>query len=122
MNDAANSFFYYPHVWTGMPAKQRNEPAAVDDTPLLELLGDNSRARLLSAFVGGRNYEMNISEISRKAGVSRDTVYDHIDDLITAGAVEKRDVANGSRYTLADNKVGEQLRNLDFAVLQARDS
>lgn len=93
--------------------------AAADDTPLLDLLGDTARSRLLSVFVGSRSRELTVSELARKAGVTRQTVYDNVNPLVRAGAVVEHETTQGSRYTLADGRVGEALVSLDFAVLEA---
>lgn len=100
-----------------MSAQDEREPAA-DDTPLLDLFGDTARARLLSVFVGFRNRELNVSELARKAGVTRQTVYDNVGPLVRAGAVVEHETTNGSRYSLGDDRVGELLVELDFAVLE----
>lgn len=100
-----------------MSAQDEREPAA-DDTPLLDLFGDTARARLLSVLVGFRNRELNVSELARKTGVTRQTVYDNVGALVRAGAVVEHETSNGSRYSLADDRVGELLVELDFAVLE----
>lgn len=101
-----------------MSSQETHEPAA-DDTPLLDLFGDTARARILSVLVGFRNRELNVSEIARKAGVTRQTVYDNLEALQRAGAIIEHETARGSRYTLSEDRVGETLVDLDFAVLEA---
>jgi len=61
-----------------------------DRTPLVELLGDHARPRILDVLAAHRSHEFNVSELARHAGVSRNTIYDHIDALEAAGAVEAR--------------------------------
>lgn len=95
-----------------------NSVSYSDGTPLVELFGDSGKARLLSLFVDERNRDMNVSEIARQAGVSRNTVYDNIDDLVEIGAVEPRDTKQGMRYTLSDSQLGELLYKLDGVALQ----
>lgn len=100
-------------------SSQDGYEAAADDTPLLDLLGDTARSRLLSVFIGFRDRELNVSELARQAGVTRQTVYDNVDGLQRAGAIVEHETTQGSRYTLADGRVGETLVSLDFAVLEA---
>ena len=94
------------------------EPYA-DDTPLVELFGDGARARILAAVVGNRTHDLSVSELAREAGVARPTVYDHLDDLIDIGAIEvSRETAQGKRYTLADDELGELLYRTEGVALR----
>jgi DNA-binding transcriptional ArsR family regulator len=64
-----------------------------------------------------RSQEFNVSELARYAGVSRNTIYDHIEALEAAGAVEARETAQGNRYTLADTDIGEKVWELEGVTL-----
>jgi DNA-binding transcriptional ArsR family regulator len=88
-----------------------------DETPLVELLGDHARPRILAVLTAHKSREFNVSELARYAGVSRNTIYDHIEALEEAGAVEARETAQGSRYTLADTEVGEKVWELEGVTL-----
>lgn len=101
-------------------AQTTDEEAFADDTPLVELLGDSARVRLLSVFVDEREYDLNVSEVARQAGIARQTVYDHIDDLVELGVVENtRDTGNSKRYQFdPDSDVAELLRKLEGTTLQ----
>lgn len=92
--------------------------AYADDTPLVELFGENARTRILAAIVGNRKRELSISELAREAGIARKTVYDHIDGLVRIGAVEERESKQGNRYTLADTDLGELLYKTEGVALQ----
>jgi DNA-binding IclR family transcriptional regulator len=90
-----------------------------DGTPLVELLGDTPRARILEVLVADRQYDLSITELARQAGVSRKTVYNHIDDLVEMGAAwVSRETPQGKRYTLADTDVGQKLYELEGVALQ----
>jgi len=95
-------------------SETQSSEAAVDDTPLLHLFGDSARTRILAAIVQNRDRELNVSELAREAGIARPTAYDHIDDLVEIGAIEKR----GKRYTLADSDLGELLYKTEGTALQ----
>lgn len=86
------------------------EEAYADDTPLLELFGDNARTRMISALVGNQQRDLSASELARQAGIARPTVYDHIDELVAIGAAEvARETKQGKRYRLADGELGDAI-------------
>jgi len=89
-----------------------------DNTPLVRLLGDTPRPRIMAVLTAHASREFNISELARHAGVARNTVYDHIDQLVETGAVEAVDAGQGDRYTLSDSDVGEKLRELEGLTLR----
>lgn len=90
-----------------------------EGTPIVELFGDTTRARILSVLVDERGRELNVSELARQAGVARKTVYAHLDELVDVGAVDvARETKQGKRYTLADTDIGTKLYELDGVVLQ----
>ena len=93
------------------------EGAYADDTPLVELFG-GARARILSTLITKRSREFTISELARQAGVSRNSVYDNIDDFEQLGIVERVAVAQGSRYRAADTEVAQKLHELNGATLK----
>lgn len=93
--------------------------AYADDTPLVELFGDSARARIVAAIVGNRQHDLNPSDLAREAGVARPTVYDHLDDLQTIGAIEvSRETAQGKRYTLGSGELGELLHQVEGIALR----
>jgi DNA-binding transcriptional ArsR family regulator len=91
----------------------------VDDTPLVRLLGDHARVRILAFIVGHYNREWNVSEIARNAGLARNTVYDHLDPLVESGAIEAVGGGQANRYRLAETEVGQKLRELEGVTLRA---
>lgn len=103
-----------------MSETETDTEAFADGTPLVELFGDTARARMLSVFVDERGRDLSVSELARQAGIARKTVYDHIDQLVEAGAVEMvRETKQGKRYALADSEVGDHLYRLDGVTLRA---
>jgi len=73
-----------------------------EDTPLLWILGDKPKIKILAALLSERNHDLNISDLARIAGVSRSTIYDHIDPLIEYGLVEKTRETGGSQMYQID--------------------
>jgi DNA-binding transcriptional ArsR family regulator len=95
------------------------EGATVDNTPLVALLGGGARVRILSAFVGDRDYDMTVSMIAEQAGVARSTVYEHIDDFLDLGVIEQTREAQGPMYQYNhDSEIAEKLWELDGVTLQ----
>ncbi|PSP50104.1 hypothetical protein BRC67_09965 [Halobacteriales archaeon QH_3_68_24] len=93
--------------------------AYAEDTPIVDLFGDGARARLLSVFVGHRSREFSVSELARQAGVTRKTVYEHIEDFERWGIVRSADAAQGRRYAYAeDSEVAQRLYELDGLMLK----
>ena len=105
-----------------MATDQQHDPqeAFADGTPLVELIGEPGRTKLISVFVDERENDLSISELARQAGVARSTVYDHLDDLVELGIVkETRETGPSTRYQLdTDDEIAELLYQLDGLVLK----
>lgn len=91
---------------------------AADGTPLVELFGPSARSKLLATLVANRGRELTVSELAREAGVTRKTVYEHVDALVESGAVAPREVRQGTRYTIADSELGELLYRIEGVALK----
>lgn len=103
-----------------MATTQSSETEAyADGTPLVELLGETARVKLISVFVGKRSREFTISELAENAGISRKSVYNHVDALVEFGVAEQVDASGGTRYRTADTAVAETCFELDGVILQA---
>jgi hypothetical protein len=103
--------------------------AHAERTPLVDLLGGSARVRIASVFATKPSRELSISEVSRLAGASRNTVYTHVDaddpetfDLVDLGVVERLETNGpGHRYRFdGDSMVAEKLRELSGAALRRR--
>lgn len=102
-----------------MATTQSGETEAyADGTPLVELLGDTARVKLISVFVGKRSREFTIAELAENAGISRKSVYNHIDYLVALGVAEPVDESSGTRYRTADSPVATKCYELDGVALQ----
>lgn len=81
-----------------------------------------AKTRMLSVFVAERDYDFSKAELARQAGVARSTVYDHLEDLLALGVVERcRTTGEGysERYRLnGDDVVAEYLWKLEGVTLQ----
>lgn len=93
-----------------------------DDAPLMALFGTPARTKLVSVFVSERGRDLTVSDVSRQAGVSRTTVYDHLDPLLELGLIEEKDAINDGHSPLyrlnEDSDVAEHCYMLEGVTLQ----
>lgn len=92
--------------------------AYADETALTDLLGDNPKVKILAVLLSeGR--DINVSRIAEQAGVSRSTVYDHIDNLQALGVVEQtRKIGGSPLYQLKkESEAAKKLAQLEWALL-----
>jgi len=97
--------------------KSEGEPYA-ESAVLTAMLGDNPKVKILSVLLKtGR--DINVSQIADQAGMSRSTVYEHIDGLQAISVVEKtREVGGSPLYQLnRDSEAAEYLGKLEWALL-----
>lgn len=91
-----------------------------DEAPLTYLFGDGARVKIIGAFVSERGRDITISEAARLSGVTRATVYKHIEPLENLGVVTStRNLGAGQRYQLNDEtQLGALLYQLEGVALQ----
>lgn len=102
----------------GTTAASDADEAYADGTPLVELFGDDARTRLCSVFAGRRSREFTVTELADAAGLTRKSVYEHVDDLVELGVAEEVDAGSSRRFTTAETDVARKCYELDGAVLQ----
>lgn len=90
-----------------------------DGTPLTELFGDGPKVKILAALLADPDLDHNVTDIARLSGVTRKTVYKHLDDLLSLGVVEKtRETGNSPRYKLeTDNEATKLLAQLEWELI-----
>ncbi|PSQ66114.1 MAG: ArsR family transcriptional regulator [Halobacteriales archaeon SW_9_67_24] len=95
------------------------QEAAAEDTVLTDVLGPHAKVRILAAFLGENDRDLNATEVSRLAGIDRSTFYEHIDDLLDYRLVEKtRTIGNSTMYRInRDNAAAEDLAQLEWDLL-----
>jgi len=101
-----------------MPTISDERSVYADDLPLVELFGDTARARLLSVFATKRDREFTITELAEETGLTRKSVYEHIDDLAELGPVEAVDAGAGTRYRTAEHEVAQKCHELSGVTLR----
>ena len=83
------------------------------------LLGNNPKVKILASLLSENDHDINATDIARLAGVSRSTVYRHLDDLQELGVVvHTRDVGGSPMYRInRDSQVAEDLAQLEWDLL-----
>lgn len=104
-----------------MASTKPQENAFADGHPYMDLFGSPGRTKILAAFVSERGREITVSYAATLAGVSRSTVYNHLDDLKDMSVIKEVDRNGNSYYTLnEDNDLGHELYRLEGIALKAR--
>ena len=95
------------------------ERDAAEDTVLTDVLGPHAKVRILAAFIGENDRDLNATEVSRLAGIDRSTFYEHIEDLSEYDLVqETRTVGNSTMYRInRDNAAAEDIAQLEWDLL-----
>jgi len=90
-----------------------------EGTALTEMLGDGPKVKILSAFLAEPDYDLNKTEVADMAGISRNTVYRHLDDLTKMGVVvETRKTGGSQRYKInKDNPAAKKLAELEWELV-----
>jgi len=119
-----------PESWGSDPtatSDDRQDGAALDepyadDTPLPLLFGAHPEPKLVAALISEPETRLNVTDISRIAGVGRTTVYGHLDQLHTYGLLQEAGtVGNSQQYTVPEeNPLVDALRDLELAILEQK--
>jgi DNA-binding transcriptional ArsR family regulator len=100
------------------PDVHSGDESFAEQTALTELLGTHPKVKILAVLLSeGR--DINISHIAEQAGMSRSTVYDHIEDLQALEVVEQtRKISGSPLYQInKDSDVAEQLHKLEWSLI-----
>ena len=85
---------------------------------LTSMLGNHPRVKILAVLLKtGR--DVNVSQIAEQAGMSRSTVYNHIDSLLDIGVIEQtRKIGGSPLYQLdEDSEPAKRLGQLEWSLL-----
>jgi DNA-binding transcriptional ArsR family regulator len=101
------------------PDDATSDDAYADGAALALLLGDGPKVRMLSAFLAEPDFDHTVTEIADLAGVSRNTVYRHLDDLRDLGVVvETRESGGSPRNQIdVDNPAAKKLAELEWELI-----
>lgn len=93
-----------------------------EDSALTSLFGTHPKTKILAALLS-ESRDVNVTRIAELAGVSRSTVYDHLDDLEELRVVEQTRTVGGSPlYQINRNSdVAKKLAQLEWDLLDEFD-
>lgn len=104
----------------------RPPDAVITNDPLVSMLTPGSKIRILSALIAVGGEKLNPSAICDRAAISRDSWYDHRDDLVeTFGVIDEVDQAGNSpmyRVDLDDPLIKRLSEARDLAAKQRNQS
>lgn len=97
---------------------ETDTPAYTDDAALTRLLGDSPRVKILAVLLK-EGHDRNVSTIAEIGGMSRSSVYRHIDPLLELGVVEQtREVSGSPLYQIdRDSPVAAKLAALEHELV-----
>lgn len=90
-----------------------------ENTPLTKLFGNGARTKIIAALLKQTD-DVNVSTIAELAGMSRSTVYDHLDDLVETGiVVQTREVGSSKLYKIdKENELAKHLAKLEWGLVK----
>lgn len=105
-------------IETSSDATERKE-AFAENTLLTKLLGDNPRAKILSALLSESDRDVNVTEIANLTGMSRSTVYRHLKPLEKLDVVEHtRDVGGSPMYRInRESPAAQDIAHLNWDLM-----
>lgn len=94
-------------------------PHYTENAALTELFGDSPKVKILAVLLQ-QGRDTNVSTIADVGGMSRSSVYRHIEDLIDLGVVEKtREIGGSPLYQInKDSAVSNKLAALEWALVE----
>lgn len=97
------------------------DSAYATGTVLTDALGTHAKIKILAALLSEPDRDLNVTDISRLAGVDRSTFYEHVDDLLAFGLViQTRDVGPSTMYQLnRDSEAATALAKLEWELVDA---
>jgi len=98
--------------------KGDTEPYA-EDTVLTQVFGSHAEAKILAALLSEPDQDLSVTQIAELAGVSRKTVYEHLDRFVELGLVEQtREVAGSKMYVIdTDDEAAETLAAFEWVMI-----
>ena len=93
--------------------------AFAENSVLTKLFGNTPRAKILSALLSESDRDVNITEIAKLTGMSRSTIYKHIDPLTELGVLEyTRDVGGSPMYQInRESQVAKDVAYLNWDLM-----
>lgn len=99
--------------------KNEKEKSYAEHSALTDLFGNHPKTKIIAALLS-ESHDVNVSRIAELGGMSRSTVYDHIDDLQELNVVEKtRKVGGSPLYQInKDSESSKLLAQLEWEIVE----
>jgi predicted transcriptional regulator len=106
---------------SGNAGASDNEESYADGSALTVLLGSGAKVKILVALLSEVSQDFNVTDIARLAGVSRNTVYSHLDGLVSVGVVEEsRKIGDSHMYKInQESEVAKGLAEMEWNLMDA---
>jgi len=94
--------------------------AYADGTMFVDILGDETKVRILEVLISEADRDLNTDAICKQAGIGTSSFYNHIEDLLGWELVSKsRMVGNSPMYEInRESKAAEKLAEFDWALVE----
>ena len=94
--------------------------AFADGTMFVDVLGDETKVRILEVLISEADRDLNTAAICEQAGIGTSSFYNHIEDLRRWELVTKtRTVGNSPMYEInRENKAAQKLAEFDWALVE----
>lgn len=102
---------------------QESGEAYAEGTVLTKLFGGHARTKITAAALSEPDQDLNVTELAELSGVTRKTVYEHIDEIVALGVLEEtREVAGSKMYQVnRENDIAEKVAELEWKLIDAVD-
>jgi len=106
---------------SGNTGGDSNGGSYADGSALTVLLGDGARVKILAALLSEDSRDFNVTDIARLAGVSRNTVYKHLDELVSIGVVEEsRKIGDSRMYQInRSSETAKKLAEIEWDLMDS---
>lgn len=93
--------------------------AFAEGSVLTRIFGDHPKTKILAALLSEPDHDLNKSQIADEAGVSRKTVYNHIQELVDLGFVEETRMTGGNQmYQInQDDELTQDLAEFEWNLI-----
>lgn len=106
-----------------MATTTTEDSAFADGHPFMDVFSSPGRTKILAAFVSERDRDITVTYAAQLAGVSRSTVYNHLEDFEEMGIIEEIERGDSTYYTLnTDNNLAHELYRLEGIALRNRQN
>ncbi|WP_436347048.1 helix-turn-helix domain-containing protein [Natronorubrum sp. FCH18a] len=101
-----------------MQMNPENSQNYTENVALTNLFGDNPKVKILAVLLQ-QGRDVNVSTIADVGGMSRSSIYRHIDDLLELGVVKKtREIGGSPLYQInKGSQVAKKLAELEWVLV-----